>query len=66
VQTPGTPVFPKALASLHDMINRDALALKELSKQRLQRHMQKLASAAQVSYANYTSRKLELVLAQHI
>ena len=49
--TPVTPVTSAALDSLHDMIKQEACALNEPSKQRIQRHVQKLASAAQISFA---------------
>lgn len=55
LQTPKTPVTPlttEALTSLHNLIKQDACALDKLSKQRLQKHVQKLASAAQRSFAN--------------
>jgi hypothetical protein len=51
LQTPVTPVTVEALTSLHNLIKQDAHALNEISKQRLQRHLQKLASAAQISFA---------------
>jgi hypothetical protein len=54
VQTPVTPVTPsttEALVSLQDLINQDARALDERSKQRLQRHVQKFANAAKMSFA---------------
>lgn len=51
LQTPVTPVSPAALASLHNLIKQDANALDERSKYRLQKHVQKLASAAQISFA---------------
>ena len=41
--------------SLHNLIKQEACALNdEPSKQRLQRHVQKLASAAQISFAKQT------------
>jgi DDE superfamily endonuclease len=43
LQTPVTPVTSEALTSLHNLITQDAHALDETSKQRLQRHVQKLA-----------------------
>ena len=49
--TPVTPVTTEALTSLHDMIKRDTLALDERSKQRIERRVQKLATAARVSFA---------------
>jgi N-methylhydantoinase A/oxoprolinase/acetone carboxylase beta subunit len=49
--TPVTPVTTEGIASMHDIIMHDARALDETSKQRLQRHMHKLASAAQISFA---------------
>jgi hypothetical protein len=41
-----TPVTAEALTSLHNLIKEDMHALDKTSKQRLQRHVQKLASAA--------------------
>ena len=49
--TPMTPITTKALASLHNLIKRETCALDESDKQRIQRHIQKLASAAQISFA---------------
>jgi DDE superfamily endonuclease len=46
-----TPVTAEALTSLRSLIEQDAHAHDETSKQRLQRHIQKLAKAAQVSFA---------------
>lgn len=54
LQTPVTPVTPvtsAALDLLHDLIKEEACTLNEPSKQRIQRHVQKLASAAQISFA---------------
>ena len=51
VQTPVTPVTTEALIPLQDLINQDAHALDEMSKRRLQRHIQKLVNAAQISFA---------------
>jgi hypothetical protein len=54
LQTPVTPVTPvtaEALTSLHDMIKQDIRVLDEMSKGHLKRRVQKLASAAQVSFA---------------
>ncbi|KAF2022603.1 hypothetical protein EK21DRAFT_13809, partial [Setomelanomma holmii] len=50
-QTPVTPVTAEALIPLHNLIKEDARALDVVSQRRLQRHVQKLASAAQVSFA---------------
>jgi hypothetical protein len=49
--TPITPMTTEGIASIHDFITHDARALDETSKQRLQRHVHKLASAAQISFA---------------
>jgi hypothetical protein len=46
LQTLVTPVTPGALASLHDLIKQDAYAEDEASKQRLQRHIQKITKLA--------------------
>lgn len=54
LQKPVTPVTTEALTSLHNLIKQEAYAFNELSKQRIQRHVQKLASAAQISFAKQT------------
>jgi hypothetical protein len=46
-----TSVLAKALTSLYNLIKQDAHTLNKASTQRLQRHVQKLANAAQVSFA---------------
>ena len=46
-----TPVTSEALTSLHNLIKQDACAEDEMSKQRLQRHIQKFANAAQICFA---------------
>jgi hypothetical protein len=48
--TPVTPVNTEGLMSLHNLIKQDTSTLDEPSKQRLQRRVQKLASAAQISF----------------
>ena len=53
-RTPVTPVSVDAVASLHDMIKQDAHMLDERSKQRLQRHLQKLTNATKLSFAERT------------
>ena len=50
LQTPVTPVSAEALTSLHNLTKQDAHTLNETSIQRLQRHVQKLANAAQISF----------------
>jgi len=52
--TPATPVTSEALASLQNVIKQDVHTLDETSKQRLQRHLQKFANAAQISFAQRT------------
>ncbi|KAB2106160.1 hypothetical protein AG0111_0g6188 [Alternaria gaisen] len=49
--TPVTPVTAEGLTVLHDLIKRDAGASDEASKQRLERRVQKLVSAAKISVA---------------
>ena len=49
--TPVTPVTPGAVMSLQNLINQDAHALDKTSKQKLQRHVRKLANAAEISFA---------------
>lgn len=52
LKTPVTPVSAEALISLQNLIvTQDAYALDETSKQCLQRHVQKLANATQISLA---------------
>jgi len=51
VQTPVTPVTVEALTSLQNLIKQDTHTLDESSKQCLQRHLQKLSNAAQISFA---------------
>jgi hypothetical protein len=46
-----TPVTPGAFTSLHNLIKLDTYAEDEVSKQRLQRHIQKFANAAQTCFA---------------
>lgn len=48
--TPVTPVTTEGVTSLHNLIKQDASRLDERSKQRLQRCVQKLASAAKISF----------------
>ena len=50
-KTPTTPATAEALTSLHNLIKQDVCVLDEISKQRLQRHVQKLASATRISFA---------------
>jgi len=54
VRTPVTPGSSEALSSLQNLIKRNAHALDEPSKQRLYRHLQTFANAAQVSFAKRT------------
>jgi hypothetical protein len=49
--TPVTPVTAEALIPLRNLIKEDARTLDEASKRRLERHVQKLASAARISFA---------------
>jgi hypothetical protein len=51
-QTPVTPVSTEGLMSLHNLIMKhDACTLDETRRRNLQRHLQKYAKAAQVSFA---------------
>jgi hypothetical protein len=52
LQTPVTPVSAEALTSLHNTIKQEAQTHNGPSVQRLQRHVQKLANAAQVSFGD--------------
>jgi hypothetical protein len=49
--TPVTPMNAEGLTLLHDLIKQDAAQLDKPSEQRLQRRVQKLASAAKISFA---------------
>jgi len=49
--TPVTPVSAGAVAALHNLIKQDAQVLDESQKQRLQKHVQKLANATLLSFA---------------
>jgi hypothetical protein len=51
-QTPMTLVSAEGLTSLHNIIKQDSLTLTETSIPRLQRHVQKLANAAHMSFAH--------------
>ncbi|KAH6703056.1 hypothetical protein BKA61DRAFT_448673, partial [Leptodontidium sp. MPI-SDFR-AT-0119] len=51
VQTPVTPVSAEGLMSLYNQIKQDTQTLDATSTQRLQKRVQKLANAAQVSFA---------------
>ncbi|KAH8791720.1 hypothetical protein F5882DRAFT_291135, partial [Hyaloscypha sp. PMI_1271] len=51
LQTPVTPVSAEGLASLHNLIKQDAHTLDGMSIQRLERRVQKLVDAAQISFA---------------
>ena len=46
-----TPVSAGGVAALHNLIKQDAQVLDESNKQRLQKHVQKLANAIQLSFA---------------
>ena len=61
-QTPVTPITAEALIPLHDLIKQDAHTLDEIRKQRLQKHEQKLASAARVSFAECALLKDQIQL----
>ncbi|KIM94283.1 hypothetical protein OIDMADRAFT_136323, partial [Oidiodendron maius Zn] len=50
-QTPVTPVSVEGLTSLHSLIKQDAHTLDGTSIPRLERHVQKLVDAAQISFA---------------
>lgn len=58
-QTPVTPVSAEGLASLHDLIKQDAHTLNGTSIQRLERHVQKLVDAAQISSLNVPSSMIK-------
>lgn len=52
--TPTTPVTTDALSSLHNLVKQDTCGIDEPRRQRLERHVQKLASAAQMTFCKQT------------
>ena len=52
--TPVTPVTIKSLTSLYNLIEQETCELNEPSKKRIKKHVQKLASAAQIFFAKKT------------
>ncbi|OBS17012.1 hypothetical protein FPOA_12469 [Fusarium poae] len=50
-QTPPTPVSAEAVTALQKLIQEDAYLLDETNKHRLQKHLQKLTNATQLSFA---------------
>lgn len=61
-RTPITPVTTEALTSLHDLIVRDTHALDAMNKDRLQKRIQTLASAAKVSFAAQALHRNQVLL----
>lgn len=53
-QTPVTPLSAEAVRTLHNLIKKDARSLDVASQQHLQRHLEKLANATQLSFAERT------------
>jgi len=53
-------VTPEALTFLHTLIKQDAHAEDEISKQRLQRHLQKFANAAQTCFAEHVLQREQI------
>lgn len=51
LRTPVTPVTTEALSPLYNLIKQDVNELDKISRQRLQRHIQRLANAARISFA---------------
>ena len=51
LRTPVTPVSAGGIVALHNLIKEDTRLLDESQKQRLQKHVQKLANATQLSFA---------------
>lgn len=49
--TPTTPVSVEAVAALHNLIKQDTHGLDETSRKRLQKHVQKLTNATQLSFS---------------
>jgi hypothetical protein len=55
--TPATPVTTETLLSVQALINKDANAFNEKSKRRLEKHVQKLTNAANISFAERELQK---------
>ncbi|TVY62737.1 hypothetical protein LSUE1_G009366 [Lachnellula suecica] len=64
-QTPVTPVSAEGLASLHNLIKQDVHTLNEASIQRIERRVQKLADAAQISFAERAFLRAEGALLEN-
>jgi hypothetical protein len=64
-QTPVTPVSAEGLVSLHNLIKQDVHTLNEASIQRIERHVQKLAHTAQVSFAERAFLRAEGALLEN-
>ena len=64
-QTPVTPVSAEGLASLHNLIKQDVHTLNEASIQRIERRVQKLADAAQISFADRAFLRAEGALLEN-
>jgi hypothetical protein len=56
-----TPVTPGALKLLYTLIKQDACAEDDLSKQRLQRHMQMFANAAYTSFTEHAIQRDQIL-----
>jgi len=61
-----TPVTSEALTSLHNLIKEDAEAGNEMAKQRLHRHIQKFANAAQTSFAERALQREQIRFLRNI
>jgi hypothetical protein len=61
-----TPVIPEGLTLLYTLIKQDACAEDDLSKQRLQRHTQKFANAAQISFAEHVLQRDQILFIKTI
>jgi hypothetical protein len=64
-QTPVTLVSAEGLASLHNLIKQDVHTLNEASIQRIERRVQKLANAAQISFAERAFLRAEGALLEN-
>ena len=51
LRSPVTPTSAEAVTALHDLIKEDAKLLEDPDRQRLQKHLQKLTNATQLSFA---------------
>lgn len=65
-QTPTTPSNPRGVASIQQLVNESAQALGETSRERLRRHLYKLARAANTSFAEKALQQEQIRFLHHV